>query len=101
MEDFLDRLSDRQVKKITWVLRVVRDIDPVPPQYFTKLPGTDDIWEVRIRVGSDIFRFLGFHHGPDRITLTNPFQKKTEKTPRREIRPAEKRKREYLGRRRK
>jgi hypothetical protein len=34
IEDFLDTLSDKQARKVAWVLRVIRDINPVPPQYF-------------------------------------------------------------------
>lgn len=98
VEDFLDTLSDNQTKKILWVLKLVRELDPVPSQYFTKLVNTADIWEVRVQLGGNIFRLLGFIEG-DRLTiLTNGFQKKTQKTPRREIELAESRKREYQDR---
>ena len=46
----------------------------------------------------NIFRLLGFIEVERLIILTNGFQKKTEKTPRREIELAETRKREYEGR---
>jgi hypothetical protein len=59
VEEFLDTLSDNQTKKILWVMKLVRELDPVPSQYFTKLVNTDDIWEVRIQVGGNIFRLLG------------------------------------------
>lgn len=36
-------------------------IDSVPAQYFKKLPGTEDIWEVRVQSGSDTLRLLGQH----------------------------------------
>jgi phage-related protein len=98
VQEFLDGLPDRQVKKILCVLRVVRDLSPVPAHYFTKLPGTDGIWEVRVQVGGDIFRLLGFLHHADMIILTNAFQKKTQKTPRHEIALAEARKRNHLER---
>ena len=53
---------------------------------------------MRLQVGGDIFRLLGFFHGADLIIVTNSFQKKTQKTPRHEIELAERRKREYLER---
>ena len=98
VEDFLDTLSDAQTQKILWVMKLVRELNPVPSQYFTKLVNTDDIWEVRIQMAGNIFRLLGFIEGDRIVILTNGFQKKTQKTPKREIELAEARKREYLSR---
>jgi phage-related protein len=95
----LDNLTDAQVTKITWVLKLIREIDHVPSKYFKKLVNTDDIWEVRIDVGKNTFRLLGFYCGKELIILTNSFQKKTQKTPKNEIELAEKRKKEFLSRR--
>jgi phage-related protein len=99
IEDFLDTLTDKQAKKAAWVLRIIREIKPIPAQYFKKLVNTDDIWEVMVTMGNNIFRFLGFFDGEDFIVLTNGFQKKNKKTPKSEIRLAEERKKEYLNRR--
>ncbi len=60
---------------------------------------TDDLWEVRVQAGSDIFRLLGFFDGPSRVVLAHGFQKKTRKTPRPTIRVAEERKRDYFRKR--
>lgn len=99
IEDHLDILSDKQVEKIAWVLKIIREMNPVPTNYFKKLVNTDDIWEVRVDVGRDTFRLLGFFNGNELIVLTNSFQKKTQKTPPKEIKLAEQRKKEYLNRR--
>lgn len=98
MQEHLDTLSDKQVTKIAWVLKLVRETDPVPTNYFKKLVNTDDIWEVRVDVGRDTFRLLGFLNGRDWVILTNSFQKKTQKTPSQEIKLAERRKTEFLNR---
>ncbi len=98
IEEHLDTLTDSQVAKITWVLKLIRESERVSTKYFKKLVNTDDIWEVRIRLGSNIFRILGFIHNNELIILTNSFQKKTQKTPTKEIKLAEKRKYEYLNR---
>lgn len=63
IEDHLDKLSDKQVEKIAWVLKIIREMNPVPTNYFKKLVNADDIWEVRVDVGRDAFRLLGFFHG--------------------------------------
>ncbi|MDX8392818.1 MAG: type II toxin-antitoxin system RelE/ParE family toxin, partial [Mariprofundaceae bacterium] len=59
---------------------------------------TDDIWEVRVQVGNNIFRLLGFLDGGNLVILNHAFQKKTQKTPKREIYTAETRKQDYLNR---
>ena len=73
----------------------------VPRQYLKKLEGTGDIWEVRADSGNDAFRLLGFWDQGALIILTNAFAKKTQKTPAREINLAERRRADYLNRRRK
>jgi len=71
----------------------------MPDRRAPKLVNTDDIWEVRVNVGKNIFRLLGFMHDKELIILTNAFQKKTQETPRKEIKLEEKRKKDYLSRR--
>ena len=57
----------------------------VPKQYFKKLEGTQEIWEVRADLANDAFRLLGFWDEGQLIILTNAFAKKTQKTPQSEI----------------
>ena len=98
VEEFLDSLGPKQTQKVTWVLQVVKDLPMVPKQYFKKLEGTDDLWEVRAEFGGDAFRLLGFWDAGRLVVLTNGFAKKTQKTPAREIELAAQRKRDYLNR---
>lgn len=99
MEEFLDSLNAKQTQKILWVLKVEQELPQVPKQYFKKLEGTDDLWEVRAEFGGDAFRLLGFWDAGRLVILTNGFAKKTQKTPEREIALAEQRKRDYQNRR--
>ncbi len=101
VEEFLDTLSSKQAQKTAWVINLVEDLDLVPAQYFQKMPNTEDLWEVRVKAGSNIFRFLGFFDGRKLVVLSHAFQKKTQKTPRQAIRLAEERKRDYFRRKRK
>jgi len=97
VENFLDTLTSKQAQKVTWVMQLIEELDKrVPKQYFKKLVNTDDIWEVRVQAGSNIFRILGFFEDKQCFIATNGFQKKTDKTPSNEIILAEKRKHEYL-----
>ena len=99
VEEFLETLDDNQAKKVLWVLRLVQELNPIPSNYFTKMVNTDNIWEVRVQSGGNIFRLLGFFDGAKLIMLTHGFQKKTQKTPKQHIELAESRKRDYLSRR--
>ena len=101
VENFLDSLSGKQAQKVIWVLRLIEELDVVPRQYLKKLVNTDDIWEVRIQFGGNIFRLLGFFDGTTLMILTNGFAKKSQKTPRQEIELATRRKNQYLSRKRK
>lgn len=98
VEDFLNDLPDKHSKKIAWTLRVVRDLEQVPTQYLKKLKSTDDMWEIRARIGNNTFRLLGFFDGPELIVLTSGFAKKTNKVPKQEIKTTEERKRNYYRR---
>ena len=98
IDEFLNTLSSKQTQKVAWVLNLVEELDIVPSQYFQKMPNTEDLWEVRVRTGSNIFRFLSFFDGTKLVVLSHAFQKKTQKTPRQAIQLAEERKRDYFRR---
>jgi len=99
IDDFLDSLPDRDAQKVAWVLRLVERLEIVPPQYFKKLVGTDDLWEVRAQMGGNSYRLLGFFENSRLLILTNGFAKKQQKTPMKEIELARQRRVEYLQRR--
>lgn len=98
VEDFLNSLASKQARKVAWVMQAVEELDIVPTAYLKKLTNTDDIWEIRVQSGNNIFRFLGFFDKGKFIILTNGFQKKTQKTPKSEIFLSEQRKQDYLAR---
>jgi len=67
----------------------------IPEKFFKHLEGTDGLFEIRIKVGSDIFRILCFLDEGNLIILLNGFQKKRDKTPKNEIEKAERLKVKY------
>jgi phage-related protein len=101
VEVFLDSLTSKQAQKVTWVLKLIEELDIVPVQYFKKLVDSENIWEVRIQFGNDIFRLLGFFENGALLILTNGFAKKKQKTPPQEIELAVTRKNDYLKRKEK
>jgi len=100
VESYLESLSNKQTEKVFFVLDLIETIDIVPRKFFKKLEATDDIWEIRIQHGNNIFRLLGFLDGNGLVILNHAFTKKTQKIPRKEIKITEQRKKDYFLRQR-
>lgn len=93
--DFYKKQDAKTRAKIDYVLKIIRELDQIPSQYFKHLTGTDGLYEARIKLGSNIFRVLCFFDNGNLVVLLNGFQKKTQKTPKNEIKLAERLKKEY------
>ena len=76
-------------------MNLIRVTRQVPEKYFKHLEGTKGLYEIRVEVGSNIFRIFAFFDKGNLVVLGNGFQKKTQKTPRQEIDKALKIKLEY------
>ena len=98
VEDFLNSLTGKQAQKVIWVLKLIEEFKMPPAQYLKRLVNTDDIWEVRVQLGNNIFRLLGFFENEKLLILNHGFVKKTQKTPSQEIEMAESRKKDYFNR---
>ena len=63
-EKFYDGQQEKVKKKILWTLRVIEDIDRIPETYLKHLKNTSGLYEIRVQVGSNIFRiFCSFRPG--------------------------------------
>jgi phage-related protein len=99
-DNFVDfyKGQDSKIKaKIGYVLDLIRFEKQVPKKFYKLLDSTDGIWEVRIITTFKSIRILCFQDKGDIVVLTNCFLKKTQKTPKKEIKMAEKLKKEYLN----
>ena len=101
VQEFLDSLSAKIAQKVLWTLSLLEDLEIVPSIYFKKLMGTDEIWECRIKYGSNIYRIFCFFDSHSVVVLTHGLVKKSQKTPQREIERAESYRKEFLSRRKK
>ena len=88
--------SDKVREKIGYVFRVVKTVDKIPAKFLKHLDGTDGLYEIRVEVGSDIFRIFCCFDKGNLVVLFNAFQKKSQKAPTQEIELAEKLKKEYF-----
>lgn len=91
----MDSLPGKEAQKVTWVLQLVEELEIVPALYFKKLADMDELWECRVKLGSNIYRLLAFFMGRE-VVLTHGFAKKTQKTPAGEIDRARRYRTEYL-----
>ncbi|MDX9882331.1 MAG: type II toxin-antitoxin system RelE/ParE family toxin [Prolixibacteraceae bacterium] len=87
--DFYYSQSTDTQNKIDWTIGLVRSLRMIPEKFFKHLDGTDGLFEIRVKVGSDIFRIFCFFDEGNLVILLNGFQKKTYKTPKNEIEKAE------------
>jgi phage-related protein len=73
----------------------LRNTRIIPEKFFKNLKNTDGLWELRISAGNGIFRIFCFFDKGNLIILLSGFHKKTQKTPKKEIKRAERLKKEY------
>lgn len=93
--EFFVKQREKVQDKITWTLDLIEQLEKVPETYLKHIENTDGLYEIRVKHGSDIFRIFCFFDKGKLIILANGFQKKTQKTPKKEIEKALKIKQEY------
>ena len=84
-EDFFSEQERKVQDKIIKVLDIIEQIDRIPSTYLKYIEGTNGLFEVRIKLGTNIFRIFCFFDGNKFVILLSGFQKKTQKTPKGEI----------------
>lgn len=92
---FFDAQRSKIQDKIMWTLKLIEEFQHVTSGYLKYMVGTNGLYEIRIHYGSDIFRIFCFFDKGNLIVLMNGFQKKTQKTPQKEIEKAIKIKQAY------
>ena len=95
--DFYKEQDNKVQEKIEYVLDLVRFEKRVPIKFLKFLENTDGIYEVKVVTTFRSIRILCFFDKGKLVVLTNCFIKKSQKTPRKEIKLAEKLKKEYLN----
>lgn len=82
--------------KINFVLHLVETQWIIPGKFFRLLEGTDGIYEIRVEIESNIYRIFCCMDEGSVVVLFHGIQKKSQKTPPKEIKRAEAIKKEYL-----
>ena len=95
--DFYLKQPKKAQDKIEYVFELIKQVGRVPKKFLTHLTGTDGIYEIRVEYQSNIYRIFCFFHRGQLVIPLNAFQKKSQKTPKKEIEMAERLKKEYLN----
>lgn len=94
--DFYKELDTKAKLKIQYVFELIKQIDRAPEKFLSPMTGYDGLYEIRIEYQSNIYPvFCCFDEGK-LIVLFNGFQKKTLKTPMKEIEKAKRIMKEYF-----
>lgn len=97
VNQFLYTVPEKMRAKIFVELDLLADYGNELREPYTKHI-EDGIFELRIKLGTNISRVMYFFYVEKRIILTNGFIKKTQRTPRSEINLAKKYRQDYLER---
>ncbi len=96
-QKFYLSLNDSVKEKIGYVFRLIKTVEKVSEKFLKHIEGTDGLFEIRIEVGSNIYRIFCCFDKGNVVVLFNAFQKKTQRTPKKEIELAEQLKAEYFA----
>lgn len=95
--DFYLMQSDKVQEKIEFVFKVICTVQRVPKKFLQHMSGTEGLYEIRVEIESNIYRFFCCFDKGNIVILFNGFQKKTQKTPKEEMDLALKLKDDYFN----
>jgi phage-related protein len=96
-EDFLKEQPQKVQDKIFKIIEAIETLERVPSNYLKHLENTNGLYEARIQLASNIWRVFCFFDDGKLVVLLNGFQKKTQKTPKKEIDKALRLKKMYFN----
>ncbi|PTM05967.1 MAG: addiction module toxin RelE [Bacteroidetes bacterium] len=94
-EEFYSQQDEKVKKKILWTLKVMEELEQIPENYLKFIQNSSGLYEIRVQVGNNIFRIFCFFDLDNLVVIGNGFQKKTQKTPKQQIKKAEQIKMDY------
>lgn len=94
-ENFLKKQTVKVQNKIYKVIEAIETLERVPETYLKPIKTKKGLYEARVQLASNIWRVFCFFDKGQLVILLNGFQKKTQKTPTKEIEKAAKLMDEY------
>jgi len=93
---FYKDLETKVKEKIQYVFELIKQVDRVPDKFLAPMTGFDGLFEIRIKYQSNIYRIFCCFDKGQLVVVFNGFQKKTQKTPKKEIEKAMRLRFEYF-----
>ena len=83
-------------EKIEYVFKMIRTVEKIPQKFLKHVESTKGLYEIRVKVRTDIYRIFCCFDSGRIIILFNGYQKKSQKAPKREIHKALRLMQEYF-----
>lgn len=84
-KEFYVQQTDAVRRKINYCINMVKTLDRVPVSILKSIETVAGLYEIRIEFGGNIYRVFCCFDDGSLVILFNGFQKKTQKTPHKEI----------------
>lgn len=78
-------------------MELIKQVEKVPEKFLKQIAATNGLYEIRIEYQSNIYRIFCCFDKGKLVVLFNGFQKKTQKTPSKEIIKAQNLMKEYFN----
>ncbi len=97
VNEFIKNLPTKDQVKVIWTINLLREcgIDLKMP-HARAIECETNLFELRVQLANNIQRIFYFHYVGNSFVLLHGFTKKTQKTPKREIKIAKDRKVDYI-----
>lgn len=92
-ERFIELLTDRELLKLNYIISLLETEDRIPAKFIRYI--RDGLYELRLEYNNNIYRVFFIFDDGHIVVLFNGFQKKSPKTPSKEIVKALKIKKAY------
>jgi len=77
--DFFETLKPEVRQKFNWTFQLIATTNQVPQKYFKHMTGSSGIYEIRVEMGTDIYRVFSFFDKGQLIIIINGFSKEKPK----------------------
>jgi len=94
-ERFIETLLPNELKKLDYIISLLETSDRMPAKFIKHI--RDGLYELLLEYNSNIYRVFFIFDESQIVVLFNGFQKKTQKTPKKEIEKALKIKEAYYA----
>ena len=96
-DEFIEPLTNKLKDKVYEVLFMITILEKIPAKFLKSIEGIKGLFEIRIEYESNIYRIFCCFDKGNLVILFNGFQKKSQKTPGKELNKAENIMAEYFN----